>query len=163
MTVVPVRVEILPPDESGPCAACPWRLTNHGKPHPDDWYTKANRRRLWSGLRQGEMMTCHPTDPTNPPPTGRPAAGAKPGTATRLCAGAWALLMVEVNAVNAALAGGGHLADYRQGRPHPPLTRAGALAQIERAFMPTGLGGSVVMPLQLTWDPVGTVGTGLSR
>lgn len=46
-----------------PCPACPWRLANQGKPHPDHWYTKVNLRRLWGGLRRGEMMSCHPTDP----------------------------------------------------------------------------------------------------
>ena len=49
-----------------PCQACPWRVENHGKRHPDGWYTKANLRRLWSGIRRGEEMSCHPTDPSNP-------------------------------------------------------------------------------------------------
>lgn len=51
---------------AGPCAQCPWRTSNQGKRHPDGWYTKANLRRLWAGLRRGERMTCHPTDPANP-------------------------------------------------------------------------------------------------
>lgn len=49
-----------------PCSRCPWRTSNQGKRHPGGWYTKANLRRLWAGLRRGERMTCHPTDPDNP-------------------------------------------------------------------------------------------------
>lgn len=47
-----------------PCSACPWRLSNQGQPHPHDFYTAANLRRLWQGLRSGDApgMTCHPTD-----------------------------------------------------------------------------------------------------
>lgn len=46
-----------------PCAHCPWRVENQGKRHKHGFYTKANLRRLWSGLKNGERMTCHPTDP----------------------------------------------------------------------------------------------------
>lgn len=59
------------------CKECPWRLTNHGKqPDPGEWYTRSNLRRLWSGLRNGVSMTCHPTDdrmnewPWRPVPAG---------------------------------------------------------------------------------------------
>lgn len=47
------------------CSACPWRLANQGKRHPDGWYAKANLSRLWSRLRRGEAMSCHPSDPNN--------------------------------------------------------------------------------------------------
>lgn len=53
-----------------PCNACPWRLSNQGQRHPGGWYTKANLRRLWVGMRRGERMTCHPTDTANPLPPG---------------------------------------------------------------------------------------------
>lgn len=46
-----------------PCGACPWRTENQGKRHQHGFYTKKNLRRLWAGLRRGEAMTCHPTDP----------------------------------------------------------------------------------------------------
>lgn len=47
-----------------PCADCPWRVENlKRKPDPHKFYTLANLRRLWKGLRNGERMTCHPTDP----------------------------------------------------------------------------------------------------
>lgn len=47
------------------CAQCPWRVTNQGTPHPHGFYTPANLRRLWTGLRTGKApgMSCHPTDP----------------------------------------------------------------------------------------------------
>lgn len=44
------------------CADCPWRLANQGKRHPHGFYSKANLRRLWNGMRRGAQMSCHPTD-----------------------------------------------------------------------------------------------------
>jgi hypothetical protein len=42
------------------------------------WYTKANLQRLWAGMRRGEDMTCHPTDPDKPGPSGgTPVRGAQ--------------------------------------------------------------------------------------
>lgn len=77
------------------CAACPWRVENHDKPHPDDWYSKENLFRLWTGLREGERMTCHPTDPKNPAATAGPAA-APDGADFHECAGAHAILQREL-------------------------------------------------------------------
>jgi hypothetical protein len=77
-----------------PCAQCPWRTENQGKRHPLSWYTKANLRKLWKGLRRGERMTCHPTDPDNPPEPGK--RGAPEGVATRECAGAQILVQREL-------------------------------------------------------------------
>jgi hypothetical protein len=45
------------------CSSCPWRLSNQGsKPDPHKFYTPANLRRLWHGMRNGARMSCHPTD-----------------------------------------------------------------------------------------------------
>ncbi len=80
-----------------PCSACPWRTANHGKPHPHGWYTAKNRARLWSKLRRGDSMTCHPTDPENEVP-----AGAKPvpkGATTHECAGGLVLQQRELEKV----------------------------------------------------------------
>ena len=79
-----------------PCGACPWRTANHGRRHPDGWYTKANLRRLWAGLRTGVApgMTCHPTDPNNPVPDGW--RGVPADTVTRECAGAQLLVQREI-------------------------------------------------------------------
>lgn len=82
------------PANPSPCAACPWRTENHGKRHPHGWYTSKNRQRLWSKLRRGDGMTCHPTDPENPLPT-----GSKPvpnGVTTHECAGALILQLREL-------------------------------------------------------------------
>src|SRR5690349_1270948 len=82
-----------------PCSHCPWRTENHGKPHPDGWYTAANRKRLWAKLRRGESMSCHPTDPENPVSEKARAAGAvvaKEGSQVRECIGAIVLQQREV-------------------------------------------------------------------
>lgn len=147
------------PDPDGPCRACPWLVVNHQRRHADGWYTVANRRRLWGGLRAGEMMTCHPTDPSNPAPSDRPGAVAAPGTTTRLCAGAWALIAGELNAATETLRNGGSLASYGRSRPVPPLTRDGATAHAAR-LVPWP--GEVLMPTTWTWDPA-LVGVGVPR
>lgn len=110
------------------CAACPWRISNHGRRHPGGWYSKANRRRLWNGLRTGDApgMTCHPTDPDNQP--------VRDGIETRECAGAMLLLARELGALNAACAeadDGRGFARYRKGRSYP-LTIGGAIELANR-------------------------------
>ncbi len=87
--------------ESAPdaCRACPWRTANHGKRHPDGWYRQSNRRRLWSGLRRGEPMSCHPTDPGNEVSDKAARAGYRPapeGAVVRECVGATILVQREV-------------------------------------------------------------------
>lgn len=100
------------------CRACPWRTSNHGKKHPDGWFTQANRRRLWSGLRRGEMMSCHPTDPDNPVSDKAAAAGYKPapaGAETRECVGATVLVQREAQIWSDQA--GGDIRRYRVLRP----------------------------------------------
>lgn len=88
------------PDQDKPCLHCPWLTSNHGKRHPDGWYTKTKRRFLWAMLRRGEeIMSCHPTDPANPVSDKARAAGyrpAPPGTTPRLCIGAIVLVQREL-------------------------------------------------------------------
>jgi hypothetical protein len=48
------------PDPDGPCRACPWLVANHQRRHADGWYTVANRRRLWGGLRDGRSRPVPP-------------------------------------------------------------------------------------------------------
>lgn len=76
------------------CAHCPWRTSNQGKRHAGHWYTKANLRRLWGGLRRGESMTCHPTDPNNPVPDGMKPVPANARTSE--CTGALILQQREL-------------------------------------------------------------------
>lgn len=78
------------------CAQCPWRVSNQGKRHPGHWYTLANLKRLWNGLRSAEApgMTCHPTDPNNPVPDGCPSV--PDGADTRECTGSLILITREL-------------------------------------------------------------------
>lgn len=135
--------KVVPASESGPCAQCPWRISNQGKRHPDGWYTKKNLRRLWVGLRRGEQMTCHPTDPTNPIPDG--ARSVPEGTTTKLCAGAEVLVQREAQRCNdlmgAAIDAGGEGNLFKVYKDvHPKgLTKEGAymvMMQIAGAIWP---------------------------
>lgn len=57
-------------------------------------------------------MTCHPTDPTNPPDAnGRQAS---PGTITRECAGSVLLIAREIRQATDILKGGGTVSEYQQ-------------------------------------------------
>lgn len=120
------------PAASAACKQCPWRLSNQGTRHPDGWYTKANLRRLWSKLRRGDSMTCHPTDPANPIPEG--ARPVPEGTTTRECTGALVLQQREFMVVQAHLTADppGGLGNYRRERPSG-LTKIGAVAVMEEA------------------------------
>lgn len=99
-------------DNSSPCSTCPFRRKNFGKPNPEgfdpkraeaerggrffDWYSEANLRRLWTkGLRHGEAMICHATDPGAAAYGGKPAA---PGC-ERLCVGALAVVFLHAKFV----------------------------------------------------------------
>lgn len=122
------------PATQHPCVPCPWRTANQGKRHPAGWYTKANLRRLWAGLRRGEDMSCHPTDPRNPVPAGtRPV----PEKATTLeCAGSLILKQRELKRFQRLVLdnpGGDPFKLYRQQHPRG-LTRAGLLAVVQRAM-----------------------------
>lgn len=110
-----------------PCAACPWRTENHGRRHPDGWYTAANRKRLWAKLRRGDGMTCHPTDPLNPIPEG--ARAVPENATTHECAGALILQQRELM----YLQDEPDLQTYRRNRPLG-LTRAGIAEMISRAL-----------------------------
>jgi len=152
------RTEFAPAADS-PCAACPWRTTNHGRRHPDGWYTKRNLRRLWAGLRRGERMTCHPTDPDNPVPEG--AARPAPGHATRECTGSLVLVQREAQRINDTLVGGGGWRDYQQANPLG-LTRGGAAVVITNVVRPMpgtlpmakpDLNAPVSCPGLTPWEP----------
>lgn len=145
------RTEIDGPDPD-PCRACPWLTANHRRPHPDGWYTDANRRRLWNGLRTGEApgMTCHPTDPVNQP--------VGDNTRTRECAGAWILLAREHEAVTAALDKGGFPA-YTRGRKLA-MNRNGVLSMVA-ALLPAPIGRGLGT-LKLKDAPV-SIGLGTGR
>lgn len=85
-----------------PCAQCPWRLSNQGQRHPHGFYTKTNLRRLWTGLRDGERMTCHPTDPEMAEFEGY--EGTAERHVTHECAGSLILVQREMMRAQAAMA-----------------------------------------------------------
>jgi hypothetical protein len=118
----------LAPAALRPCMHCPWRSANQGKRHPGGWYTKANLRRLWAGLRRGEDMSCHPTDPSNP---------ASADATTLECAGSLILKQREFmrfQRIAEENPGEDALGLYRRRHPRG-LTRGGLLAVVERALL----------------------------
>ncbi len=125
------RTQIRPAAQR-PCLACPWRTANQGEPHPLGWYTARNLARLWAGMRRGEDMTCHPTDPDNPVPEG--ARGAPEGAATLECAGSLILRQREVMRYQEIQLAHPHEDGVRLYRQRHPggLTKAGLLAVVQR-------------------------------
>jgi hypothetical protein len=117
-----------------PCASCPWRKSNQNKESPRveghrfTWYSKANQRRLWRELRNGERMTCHPTDSAHPQANGRQT----PDTVqTRECAGALILVQREMMIAQAIPDKG--FKRYRRSRPHG-LSLCGMRVVVERVL-----------------------------
>lgn len=119
-----------------PCAACPWRTANHGRRHPDGWYTKTNRDRLWAGMRRGARMSCHPTDPENPVPEG--AREVPADVVTRECAGVLVLIQREMAVIDQIADDAAHGQEiarrYRQLRPRG-LTLEGITSNIHRIML----------------------------
>jgi hypothetical protein len=147
-----------------PCPACPWRAANQGRRHPGHWYTQANLRRLWAGLRSGEDMSCHPTDPGNPVPEGM--KGAPRGARVLECAGAHILRQREFMRFQHILLREAHddlstgLRLYRERHPRG-LTKAGIMAIVARhVFGSVPLLGSGVLPHPDLREP-GITGPGL--
>lgn len=118
-----------------PCAHCPWRTANQGKkPDPYKFYTLTNLRRLWGGLKRGERMTCHPTDPAMAEFEGYEKTAAR--KVTNECAGALVLIQRELqraqDAMEAADAEGKRDGIRRYRRAHPKgLTRDGVAAHFQ--------------------------------
>ena len=113
------------------CAACPWRVSNKGKPSPvvDNqaygWYTQANLRRLWQGVKRGEIMTCHPTDHTMRQANGK---FIDQDVQTRECTGSVILQQREMQTLQDV---SHHIKVYRQTRRFG-LTRIGIETIITR-------------------------------
>lgn len=129
-----------------PCLACPWRTANQGQPTPGGWYSRRNLDRLWSGLRRGARMSCHPTDARMADVVQDGYVGFTPapdGARTRECAGATTLVQREFTVLQERY--GADITAYRKARPKG-LTRHGILALLERAVF----GGSVLDPSAMT-------------
>lgn len=90
-------------------------------------------RRLWAGLRSGDApgMTCHPTDPDNPPADD--GSQAPEGTQTKECYGALLLIAREMKLAEGLCKtlGDGAVREYRKLRPKG-LTRAGLASWVWR-------------------------------
>lgn len=110
------------------CAACPWRLSNQGMRHAGGWYTPANLRRLWRGLRNGERMTCHPTDPRMNECFGGEGT-VKDDAVTHECTGSLIVAQREMMVLQGAYHS--NPKEYARGRPGGVTTR-GFVAMIER-------------------------------
>ena len=129
-----------------PCAQCPWLTANHGKRNGEGWYSKANRRRLWTGIRRGDApgMSCHPTDTRMEFPEHIP--GPSEGTEMKACAGWLILAQIELKAYemmgkryhDPAEIWRAYVADAKN-RGVQPMTRAGLL-NFAGLLMPKPLG-----------------------
>ncbi len=152
MIAEPRRTKIVA-DRQTACEACPWRIANRGRRTSGGWYTLANLRRLWNGLRSGAApgMTCHQTDPVNPPSDDGRRAPA--GTETKECAGALLLVAREIAVLNrlANTHGVRGLDEYRRRRPKG-LTKHGIIAWATRStFGGTPFGG-IKLPASIAND-----------
>ena len=127
-----------------PCSACPWRRENQGKRHPGGWYSLKNLKRLWSGLRRGVAMSCHPTDPRNPVPEGMPTPNV--GDATHECTGALILQQRELMLAQENFHS--DTREYRKARPFG-MPRAGFAQLVARALF----GGTIALPGQAMARP----------
>lgn len=134
------------PAKAKACKDCPWRTTNlKRKPDPHGFYTLANLRRLWRGLRNGERMTCHPTDPEMAEFAGYEKTAERP--VTYECAGALVLIQREMerfqSCAKEAEAEGQKDGLKRYRRKYPKgLTRDGLL----RFFNDMMFGGTPLSP-----------------
>lgn len=114
-----------PCDQRGMCPPCPWRLSNADREHPDDWYAPDNLARLWDGVRDGEPMSCHPTDPNNPVSDDAQEIGYRPapaGARPLECIGSVIAVHRELTILQDDYAGDWHA--YRRARPRG-LTKVG--------------------------------------
>jgi len=136
-----------------PCKFCPWRLANQGsKPDPHKFYTLANLKRLWGGLRRGAQMSCHPTDPRMAEFAGYEALADR--IVTNECTGALVIMqrefMVYQGITEANPQSKKTLQMYRKQRPNG-LTREGLIVLVERAL----LGGTILSPVKMARPDLG--------
>jgi hypothetical protein len=155
----PAEAPVVPADDAQgrplPCRHCPWRTSNQGKRHPDGWFTKRNLASLWAGLRRGEAMSCHPTDPSNPVSDKARAAGYKPapaGAQVRECVGALIVQQREYMTWQDAFRG--DFAAYRAA--HPRGLALMGLARLAQRWMLGGtpFGGRRMLLPELVHDDI---------
>lgn len=123
------------------CAECPWRIANQGKkPDPHKFYTKGNLARLWNRLRQGDRMSCHPTDPRMAEWSGYEDQGDR--TTANECTGSLVVVQREFmrfQMLATELRDAGDpvnpIRAYRNGRARLTLTRQGIIEIINRGLI----------------------------
>jgi hypothetical protein len=143
-----------------PCLTCPFRVANFGKANPPDtesceveWYSKANLFRLWhDGLRYGEAMVCHSTDPDSRD-TKRPDLEGH----EQVCLGSLAIVYQHLAVLDDLV---------RAGRrdPYKSYSRiAGAARMSKHGILQwalsinlrrTGLFGGLALPSVLDWEAI---------
>jgi hypothetical protein len=114
-----------------PCAQCPWRTRNQTRRDRHGFYKLENLRRLWDGLRDGERMTCHPTDPEMAEFDGYEATAGR--ERTRECAGALVLIqreLVRFQTATTTARRGDALARYSSVVGEHAMTREGIAAHL---------------------------------
>lgn len=121
-----------------PCPQCPWRISNHGKRHPNGFFTKKNLTRLWKQLRRGgKPQSCHLTDPSHPDHV---TAGAPANATAQECPGSVILILREIqrlagdNGEVSPLTVDAYLRSRRRG-----LTRSGILYWIVQRIQFAGV------------------------
>lgn len=128
-------IQTIAPACPRPCSSCPWRLANqNSKPDPHKFFTSANLKRLWGGLRKGARMTCHPTDPRMASFAGYEALADR--EVTHECTGGLTLQQRELMAYQAIAEANPKGPTFKQYKQHHPngLTLTGLRSIVERAM-----------------------------
>lgn len=125
--------DVVKPCLPNACSHCPWRIGNQGKRTTDGFYSKSNLTRLWNGMKQGEAMSCHPTDPRMNEFESAPRV--KDTAQTHECAGATILVQREWMTFQAISQANPDRDPYRIYRAldGPRMTRDGLFAVAMRA------------------------------
>lgn len=146
------RREIQPANDRA-CKDCPWRASNRGRANEHGFYTAKNLRRLWVGMRNGERMTCHPTDPRMAEYSGYEKTDDAP--VVRECAGSLLLKAREISLLNdlgrALPKGADLMRAYRAASPLG-LTRKGIKKIIKDQFE-GAIGQTLSVRPTITGDP----------
>lgn len=160
---------------SSPCATCPFVRANFGRPNPSgydprtaeckhgrdfyDWYSPENLRRLWtSGIRNGEVMICHATDPGAAEYGGKAAA---PGN-ERPCIGSLAIVLLHMKYIERLVEEGktkNWKNVYQEAAGAYPLTQEGMFAwAMMISAGRTDLFGGMKIPASLSAEAVEACG-----
>lgn len=160
----PATIAAVVPANPKACSACPWRLSNQGQPHPHNFYSKTNLKRLWKGLRRGERMSCHPSDPRMAEFTGYEDCAERAKTSE--CTGALILqqreFMLFQEIAKDTPKGSSGLKAYAKQRPNG-LTREAFIVLVDRAMFAAVNQDVAMAKPNLSDDEVGYPMIGVKR